>query len=1323
MEQHKKLIKVNNYKCDFCEKTFKLNFGLNRHVEQYHSQNKSNRNKSSCIEYKTDCILNLKLCKLNGVWKSKPNLIYRCNVCFEKFHSENNLTEHVKIHDQDKGQTQCEVCLKIIFVSELNDHMQQIHNKNSFTCLKCNLRFDKKQNLKRHFHRCTKRSLNKFQSKHKKNPVKTLFVCTVCGTGFTSSFRLKFHIISDCEYRNCKYSGKTFSRKNLWSKHLYEYNKYKKCVNMNNTYVNKVNQNMLENNCRLDIENSSVFTNVPGRSSSDNVDSVNSHQSIIVQTISINNSLLDNNNFSTEVTEDCNVYTNVSNNHNTSVSMVGMNSKESTGQIIVHNTTENDINGLSIKRNNSFPSTSLQERMVLDEVHAAYNNESVLGMLLPHGSTKNNCNVIVKIEQNECDMNFFAEGNNSDNVDERDRESSEQGVSHTSVINNSQTIKVEKIMFSNDAERNISNHAVNDRESPIVPPLLSVVNIKQEPKDLVNNSTASSNSHHLPVKEFSNIENVKKSIVNELGKIVFTCKVCNNSTNDRHTFALHMSCHSEGNFHECIVCDKKFPSVSLWQNHLMFHREKQHLILMSGCNEAHSNKTTDLESTEHRVRSNTIVGSGINQVISRMKHEYNSTSADVVTSSDDEETEKPRKQFSCSICKIMFPSMLSLVVHQAVHKSSKFSCRFCNRTFSAKGPCTNHEKSHNPNKNIRLLVDTKNNSFLKQKKMEYIVPESNDNVQLVQRVNKKKKENPLRKQFSCSICKKKFAKRCYLTNHMKLLHKIDPYWLEQQANSSNVNGEENGTIKSPKEHETRPSVAAVHSFTNDAVVDKLSYCTLCMKQFKHMGALASHMHVHSANKQYECRYCSRKFNMKGPLTIHERTRKCIIDTQQSSYGENFSTNDGLIQRNNNDDSELDVGVHNQNINATNLVKKERFWLVCDVCDKKFSIPDRLIVHRKLYHRCDTPFLCKVCNKSYDLRCHWNRHLKWHYSKNKQKGKSVSHRQTGNAEPNKLKCEYCKKEYVSMSYFKKHLSLNKECRRHCKTNFVGWDKSKSRMQRQCKICHKTYSTAYNRKVHVMTVHKQFDNLYSDDSEVEGMNDSEVEGMDDNEFEDVNYTIAEDMVETVLEDGDDATIAGNVNNTVVENMNNTILKYVDIQKSDSYKMVLKPVQQKRTVVKRRRRHQIAEDKKRCQCNICGNNYSNRANLSRHHRHSHKLDQDVYQQLVTVENKTVPTSSNSNITDISVINVISMNKDYIKKYSCVMCKMVFSDDNALQKHKMIHTANHYKCNDCGQQFETNITLGEHILQNHNVGVTLNVNNDNSRSILNESSCQSSV
>ncbi|CAI6348082.1 unnamed protein product [Macrosiphum euphorbiae] len=644
--------------------------------------------------------------------------------------------------------------------------------------------------------------------------------------------------------------------------------------------------------------------------------------------------------------------------------------------------------------------------------------------------------------------------------------------------------------------------------------------------------------------------------------IIFICRICKNvPSTDIHSFALHMSDHSECNMHECIVCDKTFNSVTLWVDHMTYHEQQIDLNV--------STIPFDPINTESNALHPITSRNEEPQVFKNLKNRKSEISL-----SDDSHSastrlnsgNKIKYQYDCSTLTKVIPSTSALKVHQTLrNKSQPFSCRYCDKTFSGKGSCTNHEKSHinshkfllQNNENIQLEPIVIQNSIS-------IEDNNSDSETMSRKQNKKNKSSSIKKMNFCKLCNRKFTKRFYFTNHMMMKHKINPNTPKQltsiDCNESIIPSENieltNKRIRKRKqiEYENKLSVPVnyknnnLNNHVNKSNEKKSTFCKFCNTHFAHPGALTNHMRIHYC-KTYKCQYCDMQFSRKGLYIMHEKTHvlKKVVKSATIQKKNNivFEVNDEPQIEHYNDSKIIHSPVDG-NSSGTNLMDVEHLWFPCDVCEIKFSTPFQLNVHRKSHSKI-VPYVCKICNRTYQLKFRWNWHLKGHYTKHNANLKSKQH--TNNLKSNitklkiesishkdKMKCRYCKKEYNSISQWKKHMTMSKECRRYCKSNLPEFTSNKAAKNStksgrfKCNICTETFKTSYNRTVHKKNCCKMLDSTY--------LNTYDNTGLQKGKLTD-------------------------------------------------------KIQQKPAIKKQNRHNHINGTK----CELCGKTYSNRANLSRH------------------------------------------------------------------------------------------------------------------------------
>lgn len=743
----------------------------------------------------------------------------------------------------------------------------------------------------------------------------------------------------------------------------------------------------------------------------------------------------------------------------------------------------------------------------------------------------------------------------------------------------------------------------------------------------------------------------------------------------------------------CNTCNNVFPCALTLMAHQTLHNNQ-----LKSIETQYDNPVSRPSPLTNHKKSHIKVNKNIPEKVTKLTNLNNELGN---IKNDEEYVNKFKKSSFCFICKKQFIHRGSLSNHMRMHSNQQYKCRYCNKIFNYKKSYISHEKSHNYQKNKRKV----NNIHFNEKHIEVNEDKQKENDQHSLFVNDEFNDSQLDKNLTdyvnetindesifCSICNKQFSHRITYFNHMKShsnpIHKCQycdrefnyknacishekshRYKKKQKINNTHLNYINNKINTDEQQKENCDDSMFGNGKFNDTPINtnNSSYCSICKKKFSHRGAFSNHMKSHTINLRYECQHCDRIFSAKKKLISHEKDiHRLQINIKNAN---NINLNEVNIEVN---EDEQQIENRNKYLNATdtNLIEKNHIWFVCDVCNKKFPTPYLLIIHRKLHSDIE-PYVCKICDKSYIVRYEWNRHLKNHYLKNKiqitKTDQITNHtklKTNSTQQKNCFKCEYCKKEFNLIYNWKKHFSLSKECRRHCKSTHLMLMSLETKENYtkpasfECNICNKTYRNSHNLKMHMQVIHEQFKNNITNTG-------------------------------IVVQDKQLATIEN-----VQQTPNNSNQKSYPILNTNNYP-----------------------------CNLCGKTYTRSANLSRHRSINHGVGNKsvncpfcsrsfkhkyTYQAHFIMKHKKYLTNGKIiNKKNINTkLNTVSLKKKIIRKYICEICKKRFSDNITLQIHSQIHAINKYPCKDCGQEFETNVTLGEHILKNHNTNITIKTN-----------------
>lgn len=240
-----------------------------------------------------------------------------------------------------------------------------------------------------------------------------------------------------------------------------------------------------------------------------------------------------------------------------------------------------------------------------------------------------------------------------------------------------------------------------------------------------------------------------------------------------------------------------------------------------------------------------------------------------------------------------------------------------------------------------------------------------------------------------------------------------------------------------------------HNLHETNSLGRVFKCSLCKRSFTKEPKLKLHIEAfHSNERIFKCELCEKAFKTKSNLYHH---KKVHLDPQ---YGCNLC---GKLLR-----SPLSLKTHIWSVHE----KKRPF--ACGMCPKKFTQRTHLATHVQL-HTGEKSFKCEICGKCFSAKKGLDSHLNVH--------KEV-------AVQDMLKCSICDKKFKSQVLLKSHMKTHKpeahECSL-CKKVFPHRNNLRMHLKSHtaekayyCKICGKrlasTSSKSAHEKLHMPKQHK-------------------------------------------------------------------------------------------------------------------------------------------------------------------------------------------------------------------------------------------------------------
>jgi KRAB domain-containing zinc finger protein len=247
-------------------------------------------------------------------------------------------------------------------------------------------------------------------------------------------------------------------------------------------------------------------------------------------------------------------------------------------------------------------------------------------------------------------------------------------------------------------------------------------------------------------------------------------------------------------------------------------------------------------------------------------------------------------------------------------------------------------------------------------------------------------------------------------------------------------------------------------------------CKICQRYLYDEKSLKNHTELHFQPSRYDCKKCERTFELKWRFDAH----KCVKKSERHFCNfceKNFS-------------QALTLKKHMKKIHA-DKIKVDLF--TCDFCDEKFITKYRLKSHLNDF-RCRKIFTCYHCGKKFNEKDNIARHVRIH-AKFKIKCEichteinlSRLNRHKADAHANQsIECKLCTKVFKNSYAFKNHQKFHgtkKFCCKLCDRKFsirshfnyhLRFHKNPEILQ--CQICGHQSTTKQNLTLHSRTHNK-------------------------------------------------------------------------------------------------------------------------------------------------------------------------------------------------------------------------------------------------------------
>ncbi|XP_078147351.1 uncharacterized protein LOC139911630 [Centroberyx gerrardi] len=274
-----------------------------------------------------------------------------------------------------------------------------------------------------------------------------------------------------------------------------------------------------------------------------------------------------------------------------------------------------------------------------------------------------------------------------------------------------------------------------------------------------------------------------------------SCFQCGADFRTKAELTSHQRSHRARPLYHCVQCDRRFRLLSSLTNHKQTHASGGGFSC-SKCDQ--------------------VFGSARERDGHRQKHRLPS--------------------LPCPVCSAPFSSQARLLRHLQTHPAEgaepRYTCRFCDRTFTGVTQLRIHQRSHTPR--------------------SFQCEQCHKAFGTLAGLQAHRASHSAERRFLCSHCGKRFRTRDGLEGHLRTHTGERPH-------------------RCPYCPKAFAALAGLNVHVRRHTGERPYVCTVCGKGWPSGGDLQKHMRTHTGERPYVCPDCGKAFSISCHLTEHRRT--------------------------------------------------------------------------------------------------------------------------------------------------------------------------------------------------------------------------------------------------------------------------------------------------------------------------------------------------------------------------------------------------------------------------------------------------------------------